>query len=330
MSFPFILGTMNIEYPHTSSDKSYNTYKEIIEKYIDFTKEYSIQPILDTAYYYGNTKTEQVLGQIINELDIKQEIRIATKANPWYNNDFTNGILGQLSKENLERQLMTSLKHLDVELVDLFYLHCPDYQTPIQETLEKVDELWRREKFNYFGISNFSKDQLKEVINICHENEFIFPKYYQGMYNAISRKVEEIFPMLIDNNIEFWGYNPLAGGLLTGKYRKNLDEEESRFKNNQIYQSIFWKDEILHHLDNFFQSDNCTEISYEWLLKNSKLRENDKIIIGVSTPQQFDNNMEMIKRNNIKRGISIKFLTKFDHLNSVYKKIESITPNYYY
>jgi len=316
-----ILGTMNIEYPYSSNnDKSINNYKKIIEYYFESVEN----PILDTAYYYGNTKTEYILGHILK--DINKNYKIATKANPWFNNDFTNGILGQLSKDNLERQLNTSLANLQRSSVDIFYLHCPDYETPILETLDKCEELWRREKFNYLGISNFSIEQMKEVLDICDKNMLTIPKYYQGMYNLISRKVEEIFPLLDEYNIQFWGYNPLAGGLLTGKYSKKVYEEteNSRFKDNKIYQNIFWKDEIINNLEDFFKLTNPTEKSIQWLLKYSKLKENDKIIIGVSTLEQLKSNINIINKNVIYNNSIIY------SLNNIYNKIENISPNYYY
>lgn len=314
-----VLGTMNIEYPYSSNaNKSIDIYKNIIKKYISSTHN----PILDTAYYYGNTKTEEILGNILQDLNVKPII--ATKANPWYNNDFTNGKFGQLSKNNLKNQLKISLKNLKIEKVDIFYLHCHDYETPIKETLEVCDELWRKEKFDNLGISNFSKEQLSEILNLCEIEKYNEPKYYQGMYNLISRKVEEIFPLLNEYDIEFWGYNPLAGGLLTGKYNNKNLENDSRFKNNKIYQNIFWKDEIFNNLEDFFKLDNNIEHSFHWLLKYSKLRKDDKIILGVSTVEQLNSNLNIINKK-----INYEFDKQF-FLNNIYYKIENISPNYYY
>ena len=102
-----VLGTMNINYPYSSNNnKSIEEYKNIIEKYISYV---GTNAILDTAYYYGNTTTEETLGKILPELFIKP--KIATKVNPWLNNDFTNGKLGQLSAEPFEKQLKTSLNN---------------------------------------------------------------------------------------------------------------------------------------------------------------------------------------------------------------------------
>jgi len=315
-----VLGTMNIEYPYSSNhDKSREYYKSIIEKYMC----YNDRPILDTAYYYGNTKTEETLGKILPKLS-KLPI-MATKANPWFENDFTNGKLGQLSKEPLVHQITTSLTNLNLENVDVFYLHCPDHETPIENTLETCNDLWRKEKFNNLGISNFSKDQLQEVLDICEKNGYTTPKYYQGMYNIICRRVEEVFPILNDHDMVFWGYNPLAGGLLTGKYRNGIPEQPSRFTGNSIYQSIFWKPEILFDLNDFFTSPLCLEQSWQWLLNYSKLRTGiDKIIMGVSTIEQLEKNMEIIKDRVLYDSKTIEYL------NGLYSRIENHSPNYYY
>jgi aflatoxin B1 aldehyde reductase len=315
-----ILGTMNIEYSCTSNiNNSIEYYKDILEKYVSQT-EY---PIIDTAYYYGNTKTEKILGNILPQLF--RTPLISTKANPWFENDFTNGILGQLSDTALTRQLNTSLQNLQKEKVEIFYLHCPDYETPIKDTLETCDKLWRNEKFNYLGISNYSNIQLEEILSVCEKNGFNSPRYYQGMYNIICRKVEEIFPLLDEYNINFWAYNPLAGGLLTGKYKNGIPNSNSRFSSNTIYQNIFWKSEIIEPLQEYFHSPLCLEHSLNWLYNYSKIRQNqDKIIIGVSTLEQLDKNVEIISNKTQHDKETIEYL------NELYYKIQNASPNYYY
>ena len=348
-----VLGTMNINYLYSSantnntnlnntntdnSTKNKELYQSIIETYLQHTGKHAI---LDSAYYYGNSTTEQILGDILPTLSFIP--KITTKVNPWYENDFTNGKLGQLSKECIQKQLTTSLNNLKVEQVEILYLHCPDYETPIETTLETCDMLWRREKYNHFGVSNFSLDQLKEIVEITEKQGYTPLKYYQGMYNLISRKVEEIFPLLRENNIEFWAYNPLAGGLLTGKYRyfKNSDEinkntDNSRFKNNQIYQSIFWKPEIIENnkIQDFFQLGNkkCIEYSYKWLQKYSKMNQTtDRIVIGCSTVEQLINSLDTIQNEIITNTIETENeINEKNCLNKLYQDIEKFSPNYWY
>lgn len=327
MNKEIVLGTMNIEYPYSSlqTNNKINEYTAILNTYVNDCKKCTQTPIIDTAYYYANTQTEQVLGEMLTEYS-RNEYKIATKANPWFNNDFTNGQYGQLSSDNLSRQLITSLTHLQIDYVDVFYLHCPDYETSIKETLNTCDDLWRKEKFTALGISNFSKDQMCEIFEICENQGFIKPKYYQGMYNLIARKVEEIFPLLNENSVEFWAYNPLAGGLLTGKYSSvgnpALLKENSRFKDNPIYQSIFWKEELIEKMNDFFKLDNPTECAFQWLQHGSILRNNDKIIIGVSSVVQLKTNMNCCKYIRIYDNSVHQLLEKL--------YIEDMSPNYYY
>lgn len=314
-----ILGTMNIEYQYSSnSDNSIEYYKSIIDEYINCVPD----PILDTAYYYGNTKTEQILGKILINYD--KLPKIATKANSWYENDFTNGKFGQLCTDGLKNQLNISLLNLGLKKVDIFYLHCWDWETPIKETLEVTNEMWRKEKFDQFGISNFSKNQLKDVLNIIENEGYCSLSYYQGMYNMISRKIEETFDILSENNIEFWAYNPLAGGLLTGKYKSKIFDLNSRFKSNSIYQNIFWKEPILNEIEEFINIQNPTEYALNWYENCNKLKSSDGIIMGVSTLSQLKNNINLLKNKNI---FDINVYKNFDRK---YINFEKHSPNYYY
>ena len=319
-----VLGTMNIGYPYSSNtNNSKEYYKEIIETYLKSADKNNAY--LDTAYYYGNTQCETILGEILPELSFIP--KIATKANPWFDNDFSNGQLGQLNTENIKRQLTTSLNNLKVDNIEIFFLHCPDNETPLEETLEICDTFWRKEKYNYLGISNFSFNQIIDVFNICEETGFNSPVFYQGMYNLISRKVEEIFPLIESYDMDFWAYNPLAGGLLTGKYlNDSAINSNSRFKDNKIYQNIFWKPEILDHLSSHYikNPEQCLEDSFNWLQYFSRLRQNDKIIIGASTIEQLNTNINIIKT-------PVKFsITKIIMLNNIYTPIKDFSPDYYY
>ena len=342
-----ILGTMNINYLYSSTNSNnIEVYKSIIETYLKNTGKNSI---IDTAYYYGNTRTEQILGNLLEDIlqnnsgssgssgSSLRMPKIATKVNPWYENDFTNGKLGQLNKHGIINQLNTSLRNLKVDNVEILYLHCPDYDTPIEETLETCDMLWRREKFNYLGLSNFSLKQTEEIIDVTEKNGYNPVYYYQGMYNLISRKVEEIFPLLKENQIEFWAYNPLAGGLLTGKYKQfkssddlDLIADNSRFKNNKIYQSIFWKPEIIENVQvqEFFELGNpkCIEYSFKWLQKYSKMSAEDKIVIGCSDVNQLTFALNVFDKNQK----SIGDITEMNSLNNLYEPFKVVSPNYWY
>jgi len=315
-----ILGTMNIEYPYSSNtDHSIEYYKSIIDKYLELVED----PILDTAYYYGNTKTEIILGEILQTYNKKP--KIATKANPWFQNDFTNGKFGQLNTDNLKNQLNTSLLNLKLDKVDIFYLHCWDWETPITETLEITNEMWRKEKFDKFGISNFSKKQIIDVLNIIEQEEYCPLLYYQGMYNMIARNVEETFDILSEKNIEFWAYNPLAGGLLTGKYKSKCLNIDSRFKSNSIYQNIFWKEPILNGIEDFVNLPNSTDYALTWYKNYNKLKSSDGIILGVSTLSQLEYNINIYNNDNLLFNPNV-----YKNFDKKYSEFKSVSPDYFY
>jgi aryl-alcohol dehydrogenase-like predicted oxidoreductase len=98
----------------------------------------------------------------------------------------------------------------------------------------------------------------------------------------------------------------------------------NRFKNNKIYQNIFWKEPILNHLDDFFKSGGCTEKSFHWLQHYSKMRKNDKIIIGASTIQQLEINLDILK---IYENYSPE---EISYLKNLYQPIAEHSPNYFY
>lgn len=180
---------------------------------------------LDTAYMYSGGAyggsngglTEEFMGKI----DTVKGKYVATKANP--------GGGMTLSPESIRHQLETSLKKLKTDSVDIFYLHWPCIDVSITETLKEVDKMHKEGKFKRFGLSNFVSWQVAEVQQVCIHNNYIKPSVYQGMYNCLTRMVEtELLSCLRKYNMSFYCYNPLAGGLLTGKHnRSDIPEEET-------------------------------------------------------------------------------------------------------
>lgn len=307
-----ILGTLNFDYKSVSESFDQNK----INKILSLANSNGIKTV-DTAYYYGNT--EKLLGNS----NMLQLFNINSKANPWYNNDFSLGKLGQLNKAGISYQINNSLKSLNISSFDTYFLHSWDYETDINETLHVFDEYYRKELFNYFGVSNISPIQLNSIINICENNKLnLSPDVYQGMYNLYCRNIEELFTTFIDYNIKFQCYNPLAGGLLTGKYyymNQNNTIENGRFINNSIYKSIFWNDLVVD-----YTKDLTADISLRWLRNHSKLRPEDSIIIGCSSEKQLVSNLKSLSNNNYLSNDEINIVNNF------YKKSFKFQPNYFY
>ena len=151
------------------------------------------------------------------------KISVATKANPWGEKMASVAGEGGLRAEKFRAQVGKSLTALHPKSIDILYLHAPDSETTLFEVLETAQGLYRSGAFKYLGLSNMSAWEVVRAHAICKENQWIVPTIYQGMYNALTRQVEpELIPALKSLNLRFVAYNPLAGGLLTGKHEKLL------------------------------------------------------------------------------------------------------------
>ncbi len=246
---------------------------------------------IDTAHTYCDGKTERMLGRLLPAAGARQ-FYTASKVSPW--ND------GGLEPRQVEKQFAEILERLGRERIDLLYLHAPDLDTPVARTLEACHELHAAGRFTEFGLSNYAAWQVAEVVELCRRHGWMEPRVYQGMYNALTRDVErELFPCLRNYGLRFYAYNPLAGGLLTGKYR-DLDAlpDSGRFTEKTHYRERYWKREyfdVLRGLDDACRERGLTptEVALGWLVNHSRLaaESGDGIILGVSKLEHLEANL---------------------------------------
>ncbi|KAJ8359353.1 hypothetical protein SKAU_G00158780 [Synaphobranchus kaupii] len=252
---------------------------------------------LDTALMYTDGRSETIIGA----MGLPKTVRIATKANPWDGNT--------LKPESVRSQLDTSLHRLQTQCVDIFYLHAPDHNNPIQETLQGCNELHKEGKYKELGLSNYASWEVAEIYCICKHNGWVLPTVYQGMYNATTRQVEtELLPCLRYYGIRFYGYNPLAGGLLTGKYQyqdQDSVQPEGRFFGNNwanAYRNRYWKKsqfQAIELVDKALeaaygaQKPSMTSAALRWMYHHSKLQGElgDGVIVGMSSMEQLEQNL---------------------------------------
>ncbi len=246
---------------------------------------------IDTAHAYCAGRTEKMLGRLL-PTDRRERVYLASKVNPWES--------GGLEPSSVERQFGEILERLDSDSIDLLYLHSPDLRTPVEETLATCFEFHRQGKFRDFGLSNFAAWQVAEVVEICRRNGWMVPTVYQGMYNALTRDVEpELFPCLRHYGLRFYAYNPLAGGLLTGKYASIEDVPTTgRFAIKTHYQDRYWKAAYFDVLREFAEACRQRELSptqaaLGWLLHHSRLdaASGDGVILGVTRLEQLQANL---------------------------------------
>ena len=247
---------------------------------------------IDTAYQYCEGKTEEMLGRLIPP-EARDKLYIASKVNPWNDRG--------LQPTQVKKQLAEILRRLGTDRVDLLYLHSPDLDTPVVQTLECCFELFQKGKFRHFGLSNYASWQVAEVVETCRHNGWMQPTVYQGMYNALTRDVErELFPCLRNYGMRFYAYNPLAGGMLTGKHLSIDDIPDSgRFNPKRGYLDRYWKQDyfnVLQELQAACQEFDLkpVEVALSWLVNHSLLDDGngDGIILGASRVEHLDQNMK--------------------------------------
>ncbi len=256
---------------------------------------------LDTAYVYNNGDTERYLGDILPELD---GYYLATKVHP--------RITGKLDRKTILMELDESLSRMKRNKVDLLYFHFPDGKTPIDEALETVAELHEQGKIKELGLSNYPAWQVVDIAYKCDHIGCPRPTVYQGMYNALCRNVEpELFPAIRSLNMRFYAFNPLAGGMLTGKHHHFDDAPEpGRFARLKSYRDRYWKQSYFDAVDEIRRACEeegipMVEAAYRWLCNHSELNaeKGDGILLGASKINQMTQNMEAAKKGALPQSI---------------------------
>ena len=243
----------------------------------------------DTAYVYNEGQSEMLLGEALKN---KSGYSVATKVNP--------RISGRLDGEAAYAQLNESLKRLGMPRVDIFYLHFPDPATPVSSVLEACAQLHKEGKFGELGLSNFPAWMVADVWHICEKNGWVKPTVYEGIYNPLTRNAERELNAALDRfGMRFYAYNPLAGGLLSGRYTSFEEAPgDGRFTHRPNYQNRYWKKsyfDAVNYLKTACEKEGTSlpEAVYRWLTHHSMLRgeRGDRVIIGASKLHHLKDNL---------------------------------------
>ncbi|MEZ5297374.1 MAG: aldo/keto reductase [Ilumatobacteraceae bacterium] len=235
-------------------------------------------------------RTEELIGRWLERHGSRDDIVLATKCffrtgpNVW---DQGN------SRKNLMRAIDASLRRLGTDYVDLYQIHFFDRSTPIDETLQAMDDLVRSGKVRYVGCSNTMADQLarsigrSEVLNVSRFESV------QPRYNLLFRENErELFPLCAEEDVAVIPYNPLAGGLLTGKHKAGSPTEGTRFTlggAGAMYSERYWQDQMFTSVEDIRAVAEdagvpMTTLAIQWVLANPVITAP---IIGASRPEQL-------------------------------------------
>ncbi|KAK0628371.1 keto reductase [Bombardia bombarda] len=277
-------------------------------KILDVLQKYGHNEV-DSARTYGGGSSEEYLGQLDWR---KRGIIMDTKLSPSASKQTANTtVKGYTHKpEQLKSALLESLQALKTEKVDMWYLHAPDHNTPYEDTLREVNNLYSAGYFRRFGISNYAAWEVAQISELCIRHGWKRPDVYQGVCNALHRGVEpELLPCLRHYGIAFYEFNPLAGGFLTDRYQRDSwgDETGSRFdpSRNQgaYYRKRYWNDAYFDALDVVRPVAKklgltTAEAALRWVNHHSLLKKEhgDAVIIGASSAGQLEDNLTSLEK----------------------------------
>jgi aryl-alcohol dehydrogenase-like predicted oxidoreductase len=248
---------------------------------------------LDTANVYSRGRSEEVTGQALKRNGKRQRVVLATKVHGQMADDDPN-MWGNHRRHIIE-QCEASLRRLQTDYIDLYQIHRPSSEIPIDETLRALDDLIRSGKVRYAGTSTYAAWQLLESLWVSKELGLTRFVSEQPPYHLLDRRIErELLPLAQTYGIAILPWSPLAGGFLTGKYQRG----EARGQETRFADSNEWTDK--HFTDRAFDVlDVVTEIARDkgvsvsqyalaWCAQQPGVTSP---IIGPRTMEQMDDNL---------------------------------------
>lgn len=270
---------------------------------------------IDTANIYNQGKSEEIVGTWLKGRK-RDSIILATKVR----GKMGDGLLESgLSRAAIFKQIDESLKRLQTDYVDLYYLHQPDPDVPVEESLDALDDLYKAGKIRHPAASNYAAWQMVDMRWIAKRRRFAPITTAQPMYNLLARGIEQEFlPMCKQFGIRTVAYNPLAGGLLTGKH-KEQPAEGSRFDGNQMYLDRYWHPAMFEAVKKLRTLDRpLVSVALNWLAHHTQI---DSIILGASRLEQLEENLKAFEDGPLDSA-------SLDLCDEVWNDLKGITPRY--
>lgn len=248
---------------------------------------------IDTANVYSEGLSEELTGKAISNLGLKRDdLIIATKV---------RGKMGEgvneigLSRKHIMQQVDESLQRLNIDYIDLYQIHGYDALTPIEETIRTLDDLVKSGKVRYIGCSNITAWQLMKALAFSTHNNLSKFVSLQAYYTIAGRDLErELIPLLTDQKVGLMVWSPLAGGLLSGKYGRNKNPEDSRrmsFDFPPVNKEKAF--DIIDVIEPIAQLKNVSvaQVALAWLLHQPAVTS---VIIGAKNTDQLQDNLKAV------------------------------------
>lgn len=244
---------------------------------------------VDTADSYGRGASEALIGKLLGPR--RKDVVLATKfSSPMGNSPYQRGT----SRRWLIEALDASLRRLATDAIDLYQIHFPDPETPIEETLRALDDVVAAGKVRYVGYSNFAAWQIVEGQWTARSEHLVRPISTQNHYNLLRREVEaEVLPAARAHGLGVIPYFPLESGFLTGKYRPGKTPQGARLEGSARAGEVLRPAnfERLERWEAFASSRgrSLVELAVGWLLSHPEV---GSVIAGASSAEQVRANVE--------------------------------------
>jgi len=267
---------------------------------------------LDTARVYAGGKSEGLLGAV----HASSTFAISTKA-PAFS-------AGSLAHSKIIANCNASLAALKQDRVDIYYLHGPDAQTPLEEQCDAINQLYTEGKFSRFGVSNIAPSAVRTIHDYCKTKGYVLPSVYQGGYNPILRTTEEhLFPLLRELGMVFYAYSPLAGGLFAKELSEiRAPEKGTRYDEMKVFGMLYLGDEealkALERLTGLVEGEGMemVDATMRWHVNHSILGDGDAVILGGSSIEQVERTLRACEMG----ALSEELQAGFEELWQVAKK----------
>jgi len=286
---------------------------------VDRCMEWGIN-FYDTANVYNEGRSEILLGKALKGR--RHNVVLASKV---------RGRMGDepddsgLRRPAIRKAVDATLRRLGTEYLDLYYLHQPDWDTPIEETLAAMDELVTEGKVRYPATSNYAAWQIVRMMWRAAEMGFLPATVSQPMYNVLARGIEqEYLACCREMGIGAVVYSPLAGGLLSGKHPpQSPPAPGTRFDGNRMYLDRFWHSAYFEAVEKLRDVAHRVGISlpalaFRWLLAQPLV---DSIILGASRMEHLEENYKACQGPPLNEEA-------VEECNRVWETLRGVTPQY--
>ena len=269
-------------------EKAKKTMKHAYDKGINF---------FDNAEAYASGASEKIMGEVLSDLGLQRDTYIVSSKVFWGGQAVTQR---GLNSKHIRDACDSALKRLQVDYLDMYFCHRPDFHTPVEETVRAMDVLVKQGKILYWGTSEWSADRIREAYSIAYQYGLTPPSMEQPQYNMFHReKLEkEYLGLFSSEGLGTTIWSPLASGILTGKYNEGIpkgsrmtlpdykflrDGLESKIGAENI-KKVIKLSKIAEKLD-----ISMAQLSIAWCLKNKNV---STVILGATTTKQLDENIK--------------------------------------